>query len=69
MSHLIDVSSVLRGTVCDLYSNLVTRPTGAAVRTAIERQVVDIGTPVGRVTRLEYKSHTVPRNTELTSIR
>jgi hypothetical protein len=35
----IDVGTVLRGTVCDLYSNLVTRPTGAAVRTAIERQV------------------------------
>ncbi len=52
MSHLIDVSSVLRGTVCDLYSNLVTRPTGAAVRTAIERQVVDIGTPV--VTTIDF---------------
>jgi hypothetical protein len=32
----IDVGSVLRGAVCDLYSNLVTRPTGAAVRAAIE---------------------------------
>ena len=28
----IDLSTVLRRTVCDLYSNLVTRPTGAAVR-------------------------------------
>jgi hypothetical protein len=35
----IDVSSVLRRTVCDLYSNLVTRPTGAAVRTEIEQQL------------------------------
>jgi hypothetical protein len=36
MMH-IDVSSVLRQTVsCELYSNLVTRPTGAAVRTQIE---------------------------------
>jgi hypothetical protein len=35
----IDVSSVLRRTVCDLYSNLVTRPTGVAVRTAIEHQL------------------------------
>lgn len=35
----IDVGTVLRGTVCDLYSNLVTRPTGAAVRSAIEQQV------------------------------
>ena len=25
----IDLSSVLRRTVCELYSNLVTRPTGA----------------------------------------
>lgn len=52
MSHFVDVSSVLRGSVCDLYSNLVTRPTGAAVRTAIERQVVDIGTPV--VTTIDF---------------
>jgi hypothetical protein len=37
MNH-IDVSSVLRQTVaCDLYSNLVTRSTGAAVRGQIER--------------------------------
>lgn len=35
MQH-IDVSSVLQGAVCQLYSNLVTRPTGAAVRSAIE---------------------------------
>ncbi len=39
MNH-IDLSSVLRQTVsCDLYSNLVTRPTGAAVRGEIERQL------------------------------
>ena len=36
MTHHIDVGSVLRRTVCDLYSNLVTRPTGAAVRKEIE---------------------------------
>lgn len=37
MMHHIDVSSVLRQTLaCDLYSNLVTRSTGAAVRTQIE---------------------------------
>jgi hypothetical protein len=36
MNH-IDLSSVLRQTLaCDLYSNLVTRPTGAAVRDQIE---------------------------------
>jgi hypothetical protein len=52
MSHLIDVSSVLRGTVCDLYSNLVTRPTGAAVRNAIEQQVVELGTPV--ITTIDF---------------
>lgn len=41
MNH-IDLSSVLRQTVaCDLYSNLVTRPTGAAVRDEIERLLLD----------------------------
>jgi hypothetical protein len=39
----IDVSVVLRGTVCDLYSNLVTRPTGAAVRAGIEEQLAEVG--------------------------
>jgi hypothetical protein len=34
--HHIDISTVLRRAVCDLYSNLVTRPTGAAVRREIE---------------------------------
>jgi len=52
MTHLIDVSTVLRGTVCDLYSNLVTRPTGAAVRSAIEQQVVDMGVPV--ITTIDF---------------
>ena len=37
MMHHIDLSHVLRQTLeCDLYSNLVTRPTGAAVRGQIE---------------------------------
>ena len=41
MNH-IDLSTVLRQTVaCDLYSNLVTRPTGAAVRGQIERLLND----------------------------
>jgi hypothetical protein len=41
MMH-IDVSTVLRQTVsCELYSNLVTRPTGAAVRTQIEALLAD----------------------------
>jgi hypothetical protein len=39
----IDVSVVLRGTVCDLYSNLVTRSTGAAVRAGIEEQLAEVG--------------------------
>jgi hypothetical protein len=37
----IDLSDVLRRTVCDLYSNLVTRPTGAAVRTEIENIIAE----------------------------
>ena len=52
MSMHIDVGTVLRGTVCDLYSNLVTRPTGAAVRTAIEQQVNEVATPV--VTTIDF---------------
>jgi hypothetical protein len=40
MMHHIDLSSVLRQTLaCDLYSNLVTRPTGAAVRGQIEEML------------------------------
>ena len=39
MQH-IDVSNMLRQAVaCDLYSNLVTRPTGAAVRAQIQALV------------------------------
>ena len=41
MMH-IDLSSMLRQTLsCELYSNLVTRPTGAAVRTQIEALLAD----------------------------
>lgn len=43
MMRHIDLSSVLRQTLaCDLYSNLVTRPTGAAVRTQIEQLLGDV---------------------------
>ena len=42
ISH-IDVSTVLKRSVCDLYSNLVTRPTGAAVRIGIEHHIYEIG--------------------------
>lgn len=52
MTVNIDVGTVLRGTVCDLYSNLVTRPTGAAVRTAIEQQVMELGSSV--VTTIDF---------------
>ena len=37
----IDVCSLLRRTECGLYSNLVTRPTGAAVRSEIEQLLRD----------------------------
>lgn len=41
MMHHINLSHVLRQTVaCDLYSNLVTRPTGAAVRSQIEQMLL-----------------------------
>jgi hypothetical protein len=39
--HHIDLSSVLRRSVCELYSNLVTRPTGVAVRSEIQQLVAD----------------------------
>jgi hypothetical protein len=52
MTLFIDVGTVLRGSVCELYSNLLTRPTGAAVRHAIERQVVEVGLPV--VTTIDF---------------
>lgn len=56
MTHDIDVSRVLRGTVCDLYSNLVTRSTGAAVRNAIESQV-SVGSDV--VTTIDFSQVTL----------
>ena len=45
MTQHIDVGSVLKRTVCDLYSNLVTRPTGAAVRREIEQVVSGLHAP------------------------
>ena len=39
MVHHVDLGSVLRRSVSDLYTNLVTRPTGAAVRAEIEQQL------------------------------
>lgn len=43
MINHIDLGTVLRRTVCDLYSDLVTRPTGAAVRDGIEKQLSELG--------------------------
>lgn len=43
MINHIDVGTVLKRSVCDLYSNLVTRPTGAAVRIGIEHHLDEIG--------------------------
>lgn len=45
MIHHIDVSSILRRTVCDVYSNLVTRSTGAAVRRGIEIILAELPDP------------------------
>jgi hypothetical protein len=39
----IDLGMVLRRTVCDLYSDLVTRPTGVAVRDGIEKLLAELG--------------------------
>lgn len=53
----IDVSSVLRRTVCDLYSNLVTRPTGATVRKAIEEALAE--QPEPNVTVIDFSHVTL----------
>ncbi len=45
MIRHIDLSTVLRRTVCELYSNLVTRSTGAAVRTEIEQLLAGSSEP------------------------
>lgn len=52
MSLLIDVGTVLRDSVSEFYSSLLTRPTGAAVRNEIERRVVSVGSPV--VTTIDF---------------
>lgn len=58
MMHHIDLSSVLRQTLeCDLYSNLVTRPTGAAVRTQIEHLLADMDAADARALTIIDFSH------------
>lgn len=52
MSLRIDVGTVLRDSVSEFYSSLLTRPTGAAVRNEIERRVVELGSPV--VTTIDF---------------
>lgn len=42
----VDVRALLSKTVASLYSHLVTRPTGRAVRMAIEAQLDELDTPV-----------------------
>ena len=41
----VDVRELLERNVASLYSHLVTRPTGRAVRLAIESQLEELGTP------------------------
>lgn len=41
--HSIDLSALVRRTVASLYSHLVTRPTGHALRLGIESQIAEVG--------------------------
>jgi hypothetical protein len=41
-SLAIDLTRLLRRTVTSFYSNLVTRPTGRAIRTGVESQIVEL---------------------------
>src|SRR5215207_6948402 len=43
----IDLSSVHRKSVTSLFSNLVTRPTGRAIRSGVESQIAEIEGGVG----------------------
>ncbi len=44
--HAVDVRDLMSRTVANLYSHLVTRPTGRAVRLAIEQQLQEMNRPV-----------------------
>ena len=44
-AHAVDVRDLMARTVADLYSHLVTRPTGRAVRLAIESQLEELERP------------------------
>lgn len=52
MRHHIDIGILLGRAVCDLYSNLVTRPTGAAVRHEIEIVLAGLESP--RLTIIDF---------------
>jgi hypothetical protein len=55
MQQHIDISSVLRQTLaCDLYSNLVTRKTGAAVRGQIEQLLGDAPADARALTVIDF---------------
>jgi hypothetical protein len=41
--HLIDLKAVLQRTVSGMYGDLVTRPTGKAVRSGVEEMLAEIG--------------------------
>ena len=44
-SFCFDLSTLVRRSVASLYSHLVTRPTGQALRLGIESQICELGTP------------------------
>lgn len=54
MKQHIDVSDVLRQAVSESYSNLVTRPTGVAVRAYIEAQLQRTESDDGVVTVIDF---------------
>lgn len=50
----IDLTRLHRRTVTSFYSNLVTRPTGRAVRMGVERQLVELGQGAPCVSVLDF---------------
>jgi hypothetical protein len=53
----LDLWDVMGRTVADLYSHLITRPTGRAVRLAIERQLMELDRPV--LSQVDFSSVSV----------
>ncbi len=53
----IDVATLVRRSVASLYSHLVTRPTGRAVRLAIESQLLEAGDP--SVSVIDFREVTI----------